>query len=140
MIYLILLKGRKISDGHGEGVVIKSSNPITFYRGIDEKTGKIIDKDSDKYGESISDKIFVFPMHRGSTVGTYVLLGLKHYRKEPKAIITSKAEIIVSAGAILCGIPMIDSIDINKINDKDYVFVDGNKGYVKILRRNLNGR
>ena len=38
------LKGRIISKGSGEGEALATSQPISFYGGVDPNTGEIIEK------------------------------------------------------------------------------------------------
>jgi len=51
---------------------------------------------------------------------------------QPSAIINVKAETIVATGAVMAGVPMVDSMDISLFRDGDDVFVDGNTGSVSI--------
>ena len=128
----MILTGRKISKGMAEGEVLKSSSPISFLGGIDPKTGIILDKNSNAYEKSIKGKIFVFPMGKGSTVGSYVIYQLKKNGVAPLAIINKEAETIVSVGAIISDIPMVDKIDIDSFKEGELVKVNGDKGTVEV--------
>lgn len=128
----MILTGRKISKGMAEGEVLKSSSPISFLGGIDPKTGIILDKNSNACGKSIKGKIFVFPMGKGSTVGSYVIYQLKKNGVAPLAIINKEAETIVSVGAIISDIPMVDKIDIDSFKEGKRVKVNGDKGTVEV--------
>lgn len=129
----MIMQGRGISPGIVEGTAIVSRAPLSFYGGIDPKTGIVIEKGHELEGKCISGKILVFPNGKGSTVGSYVIYGLKKYGKEPVAIINQKMETIVATGVILAGIPAVDSVDISKINDGALLKVDGEKGTVEIV-------
>ena len=72
-----IMKGRMISPGKAKGVAIVSNEPIGFYGGFDIKTGIVIEKGHPLEGENVKDKILVFPCGKGSTVGSYVIYGLK---------------------------------------------------------------
>ncbi|MEM0492718.1 MAG: DUF126 domain-containing protein [Candidatus Thermoplasmatota archaeon] len=126
------MKGRSISPGKAEGVALVSKDPVGFYGCIDMKTGVVIEKGHMLEGKSIKDKILVFPCGKGSTVGSYVIYGLKKNNVAPKAIINKETETIVATGVILAGIPCVDKIDIEKIKDNDKVFVDADNGVVEI--------
>ena len=128
----MILTRRKISKGMAEGEVLKSSSPISFLGGIDPKTGIILDKNSNACGKSIKGKIFVFPMGKGSTVGSYVIYQLKKNGVAPLAIINKEAETIVSVGAIISDIPMVDKIDIDSFKEGELVKVNGDKGTVEV--------
>ncbi|NYT12960.1 MAG: DUF126 domain-containing protein [Candidatus Methanofastidiosa archaeon] len=129
----MILTGRKISKGLAEGEVLKSTSPISFLGGVDPKTGVVMDKNSNAFGKSVKDKIFVFPMGKGSTVGSYVIYQLKKNGAAPLAIINKEAETIVSVGAIISDIPMIDKIEIETLEEGKKVKVDGDTGTVELL-------
>jgi hypothetical protein len=126
------LKGRTISKGHVEAEAIVSDSPISFLGGVNED-GVITDKENKLYGQSIKNKIFVFPTGKGSTVGSYVIYGLAK-KGILKGIINKECETIVATGAILGKIPMVDKIDISNIKTGDKVLIDGNNGIVKIFK------
>jgi predicted aconitase with swiveling domain len=126
------MKGRMISPGKTEGIAIVSKEPIGFYGGIDIKTGNVIEKGHPLEGKCVTDKILVFPCGKGSTVGSYVIYGLKKNGVAPKGIINKETETIVATGVILAGIPCVDQIDIEKINDGDAVLLDADKGTVNV--------
>ena len=129
----MILSGRRISKGLAEGEVLKSTSPISFLGGVDPKTGVVMDKNSNAFGKSIKNKVFVFPMGKGSTVGSYVIYQLKKNGAAPLAIINKEAETIVSVGAIISDIPMIDKIEIDNIEEGKKVKVDGDTGTVELL-------
>jgi predicted aconitase with swiveling domain len=126
------MKGRMISPGKVEGVAIVSDEPIGFYGGIDMKTGIIIDKSHPLVGESVKDKILVFPNGKGSTVGSYVIYGLEKNGVGPKGIINMETETIVATGVILAGIPCVDQIEISSIKTGDHVFLNADEAEVTI--------
>ncbi|HDM22400.1 MAG: DUF126 domain-containing protein [Methanomicrobia archaeon] len=127
------MKGRMISPGKVEGEAIVSSEPIGFYGGIDAKTGIVIEKGHELEGKCVKDKILVFPYGKGSTVGSYVIYGLKMNGVAPKAIINKETETIVATGVILAGIPCVDKIDIENIKTGDKLRVDADNGIVEKL-------
>lgn len=126
------MKGRTISPGRVEGEALVSKEPIGFYGGIDSKTGIVIEKWHELEGKCVKDKVLVFPNGKGSTVGSYVIYGLKMNGVGPKAIVNKETETIVATGVILAGIPCVDRIDITKIKSGDMLKVDGDSGEVEI--------
>ena len=125
------MRGRIINPGIAEGVAIVSNEPIGFYGGIDPKTGIVIEKGHQLEGECIKDKILIFPCGKGSTVGSYVIYGLKMNGVSPKAILNHEVETIVATGVILADIPSIDGINIEDYKTGDKIIVNGNKGTVE---------
>ena len=128
------MKGRMISPGKVEGEAIVSSEPIGFYGGIDIKTGIVIEKGHPLEGKSVKDKILVFPCGKGSTVGSYVIYGIKRNGVAPAGIINKETETIVATGVILAGIPCIDQIDVDKIKNGDAIILDADNSEVKIKK------
>lgn len=126
------MKGRMISPGKARGEAIVSSASVGFYGGIDPKTGIVIEKGHELEGQCVKDKILVFPKGKGSTVGSYVIYGLKKNGVAPAAIINQETETIVATGAILAGIPCVDKIEIDKIKTGDKLVVDADKATVEV--------
>jgi predicted aconitase with swiveling domain len=127
------MRGRTIYPGTAEGVAIVSRTPIGFYGGIDAKTGIVIEKGHELEGKSVKDKILIFPCGKGSTVGSYVIYGLKKNNVAPKAIINQETETIVATGVILAGIPCLDGIDIDKIKNGDRLKINADNGTLELL-------
>ncbi len=131
----MIIKGRIISKGIIDGEILISKNPISFLGGVDPKTGIVQDKESNLYGKSIKDKILVFPYGKGSTVGSYVILQLKKNNVAPKGMINLKSETIISVGAIISRIPLIDMLEnegYEKLKNKDKIELNCDEGYIKI--------
>ncbi len=126
------MKGRVINPGKASGEALVTSEPIGFYGGIDPKTGIVIDKGHELEGKNVKGRILIFPCGKGSTVGSYVIYGLKKYGNAPAAIVNEETETIVATGAILADIPCVDGIDIKEIKSGDKVTVD--KGSVEVAR------
>ncbi len=125
------MKGRTIYPGNVEGEAIVSREPIGFYGGIDAKTGEVIEKGHELEGQNVKDKVLVFPMGKGSTVGSYVIYGLKKNGVAPRAIVNKETETIVATGVILAGIPCVDGIDIEQIKSGDKLKVNADEGTVE---------
>jgi len=125
------LKGRLISKGNGEGEALVTSQPISFYGGVDPNTGIVIEKGHELQGQNIKGKILVFPQGKGSTVGSYTLYRMKKNGTAPIGMINKECETIVAVGAIISEIPCVDKIDISKIKTGNKVAVEN--GIVKIF-------
>ncbi len=126
------LYGRKIASGTAEGDVIIEPGAVSFLGGVDPEEGVVVDSSNQISGQSIAGKVFAFSSGKGSTVGSYVLYRMKKSGTSPAAIINERAETIVATGAIISGIPMIDSIDISLLRNCDRVTVNADEGYVEI--------
>ena len=125
------INARAIAKGTAEGEALVSADAISFFGGVDPKTGIVTDKGHALEGKCIAGKVLVFPRGKGSTVGSYVLLQLQKNNCAPCAIINEEAEPIIAVGAIIARIPMVDELEGNayaRIKDGMRVKVDGTNG------------
>ncbi len=128
----MILRGRKIFSGKVSGMALVSKKPISFYGGVDPKTGIVGEKGHPLEGKCIAGKILIFPGGKGSTVGSYTIYRLKKNGKAPRAMVLKECEAIVAVGAILAEIPCIDKIKIEKIKDGSTIEVNADKAEVRI--------
>jgi predicted aconitase with swiveling domain len=119
------LNGRVIYEGKAEGVALVSSSPLSFYGGVNPDTGEVIERGHELKGQSVKDRVLVFPHGKGSTVGSYVMYRLAKNGTGPRAIVNERCETIVAVGAIISEIPCVDMVDISKIRSGALVKVEG---------------
>jgi predicted aconitase with swiveling domain len=132
----MILKGRKVMRGKAEGEALVSSESVSFYGGVDPVTGCITEPGHCCCGENITGKIFVFPMGKGSTVGSYVIYRMKKLGTAPAAIINQETEAIIATGCVISDIPLIDKIEqdpLKVIKNGMYVKVNSDKGIIEIM-------
>lgn len=115
------LKGRIIYKGKAQGEALVTSQPISFYGGVDPATGVVIEKGHELQGQSVKGKILVFPTGKGSTVGSYTLYRMKKNGTAPAGIINRECETVVAVGAIISEIPCVDKIDTVKMKTGDKI-------------------
>lgn len=130
------IKARGISKGIGRGKILISREPLSFLGGVDAKTGIVLEKGHPLEGKCVKGSVLVFPRGKGSTVGSYVMLGLKQNGVAPSAIINLEAETIIAVGAIISEIPMVDKPeeDVFSILEEGMeAEVDGEKGEIILL-------
>jgi phosphomecalonate degydratase small subunit len=118
-----VMRGRVIKSGQAAGPALVSREPIGFLGGVDPDTGVVLEPDHPLYGRSVAGKVLVFPTGKGSTVGSYTILRLARSGHAPVAMVNSQSEAIVAVGAIIGDIPMVDQVDIDVIQDGDWVTV-----------------
>jgi len=132
----MILKGRKVMGGKAEGEALVSSESVSFYGGVDPVTGCITEPGHCCCGENITGKIFVFPMGKGSTVGSYVIYRMKKLGTAPAAIINQETEAIIATGCVISDIPLIDKIEqdpLKVIKNGMYVKVNTDKVIIEIM-------
>ena len=118
------LKGRIIYKGKAEGEALVTSQPISFYGGVDPTTGVVIEKGHELQGQSVKGKMLVFPTGKGSTVGSYTLYRMKKNGTAPAGIINRECETVVAVGVIISEIPCVDKIEISKIKTGEKIQIE----------------
>lgn len=117
-------QGRVIFEGSVTGKALVSSQPISFFGGVDPDSGVVVEKGHPLEGKCITGTVLVFPTGKGSTVGSYTLYRLKKNGKAPGAIINVQCETITAVGCIIAEIPCIDLIPIEEIPDGADLFIE----------------
>ncbi|MBN1153822.1 DUF126 domain-containing protein [candidate division KSB1 bacterium] len=121
------LEGRIIFAADAEGQILYSAEPIGFFGHVDLHTGQILERKHPLYGQTIKDKILVFPRAKGSTVGSYTIYGLKKNGAGPAGMILSRCETIIAVGAIIAEIACVDRVDITRLAQGGYARISGGK-------------
>lgn len=127
----VKIQGRIIKAGKAEGTALVSPEPLGFLGGIDPETGRVIEPGHCLLGERVTNRVLVFPTGKGSTVGSYTLYRMAVSETAPAAIVNAESEAIVAVGAIIANIPMVDQVDITRIETGDWVQVDGDSVVVE---------
>ncbi|RLL74515.1 DUF521 domain-containing protein [Ochrobactrum soli] len=92
---------RSILPGTAEGPILATTEPLSFWGGIDPASGKIIDVHHPLHGQSIRGVVLMMPSTRGSCTGSGVLLDLALNGMAPAALIFSQTEDVVTLGALI---------------------------------------
>jgi len=129
---VLILQGRGISRGRASGELLVLNKPFSFLGGVDPKTGEL-STTSGLASANITGKVFAFPRGRGSTVGSYTILQMRKEMTAPAGIVNEKAETIVATGAVMAGVPMIDSVDLSLLRTGDRVAMDGDLGTIELI-------
>ena len=131
----MVLKVKVVNRGFAKGALLISQQPISFFGGVDPSTGVIVEKNHPLEGASLCRRILAVPYSKGSTVGSYVLYGLAKRNIAPSGVIIGREDHIISAGAILGGIPVVLA-DMRRIlssfENGEIIILDARKG--RILR------
>lgn len=124
------LAGRRVVGGRAEGAVLASPKPLSFLGGVDPDTGAVRDPGSPIAGERMGGRILALPHAKGSTVGSYVLYGLRRKGAAPSAILVERAETILAVGAVLGDVPLVDRLPVDVLRTNDRATVDADGGSV----------
>lgn len=114
-----VLKGIVRSKGHAAGEALVSEQPLSWAPfTIPNNTGIISMFGHKLSGQSVKDKIVVYPTITGSTTGALGLFfKVKGSKVGPKAIICRNVHPIDLGGAIAAEIPAVDSLNVDPIQE-----------------------
>ncbi|CAI2931297.1 aconitase X swivel domain-containing protein [Aminobacter niigataensis] len=85
----------------GEGPALILSAPISFWGGVDPKSGRIADVRHPECGESIAGKVLFLPGTIGSSSASAVLMELVHAGHAPAALVLHEPDAILLLGLIV---------------------------------------
>ena len=85
----------------GRGKALVLSAPISFWGGIDPKTGTVADVRHPEHGECISGRVLFLPGTIGSSSASAVLMELVHNGRAPAALVLHEADAILLLGLIV---------------------------------------
>jgi len=91
-----------VVPGVGKGKVLKTSQSISFWGGVDPATGLINDPRHELFNQSVAGRVLVFPFGKGSSTGSLIMLELARINKAPAAIVNVRTEPILATGPIVC--------------------------------------
>lgn len=92
---------RVLYPGHASGEVLRLTEPLSFWGGVDPETGRIIGVRHPQHGLSVADRVLVMPAAIGSSSSSSVMLELIRRRCAPAAILTTRADAILVVGCIV---------------------------------------
>ena len=127
-----ILKGIARSKGYAVGEALVSEQPLSWAPfTIPNETGIISMFGHKLIGQSVKDKIVVYPTVSGSTTGSIGLFfKVKESKVGPKAIICRRVHPIDLGGAIAAEIPAVDNLDgdpIQEIRTGDWLEIKANE-------------
>jgi predicted aconitase/predicted aconitase with swiveling domain len=117
------------------GAAFVSAVPVTFLGYVNRETGVIEEEGHPRDGQSMANKIAIFPKGSGSSVAPYVLLELFYRGQAPLAIINTEIDQQSAPACSLEGIPYgfdFDADLIANINHGDMVEFQRQSGLVTL--------
>ena len=85
----------------GTGRALVLSAPISFWGGVDPKTGTIVDVRHPEHGETIAGRVLFLPGTIGSSSASAVLMELVHNGHAPAALVLHEPDAILLLGLIV---------------------------------------
>lgn len=87
------------AGGRGDALVL--TEPISFWGGVDPKSGRIADVRHPQYGEAMPGRVLFLPGTIGSSSASAVLMELVHNGHAPAALVLHKPDAILLLGLIV---------------------------------------
>jgi predicted aconitase with swiveling domain len=97
----IVMIGTILSPGRCCSRSLKSATPLSFWGGVDAQTGKVVDRESDIYGQEIRAQVLILPRTRGSSSSSSVLLELIAVGCGPAGIVMTEPDAIIVVGSLV---------------------------------------
>lgn len=100
----MIVRGAKVYvEGEAEGPPVILGYPVSPLGDIDQATGRILAGPA--RGASLAGAILVLPHTVGSSVGSYVIYGLRRRGFSPAAVLLGRPDITMVSGCALAGVP-----------------------------------
>jgi uncharacterized protein len=87
--------------GQAEGEVLKLAKPISFWGGVDPKTGRISDPRHPDHDRELAGRILVLPGMIGSSSSSYIMLELMAIGRAPAALVLAEPDAILGLGVVV---------------------------------------
>jgi predicted aconitase with swiveling domain len=98
---MAMIKGQPIIHGQARGLVLTSSEPLSFWGGYDWQTGEVIDRRHPLSGRIAAGCILAVPFTRGSSTTTAVLLESIKAGTAPAAIVTLESDFFFALASVV---------------------------------------
>ncbi|WP_105402225.1 aconitase X swivel domain-containing protein [Neorhizobium sp. T7_12] len=134
----IELRGRKVVAGRAEGEALVTTETISGWGGINERTGTVIERRHEMRGVSFAGKILVFPGAKGSSGWSAYFHMTRLNGVQPAAMIFTRMTTKIALGAVVTRVPAITELDqdpLDVIETGDWVVVDADAGTVTVTKR-----
>jgi predicted aconitase with swiveling domain len=96
-----MIRARVALAGEGEGPLLRLTEPLSFWGGVDPATGLITDARHPARGRSIAGTVLALAATRGSSSSSAVLLELIRGGRAPAAIVMGQIDAILALGVVV---------------------------------------
>lgn len=130
-----VLQGRSLNSGVAEGYAMLCPDSIAGWTGVDDKTGKIIERGHVHEGESIKDRILVVSGSKGSVGWSCHFHATKISGTAAAGWILKKVDSRIGVAMVMLGTPAVCDLEedpFEVVQDNDWLKID--KGTVEIWR------
>ena len=117
------INGQVIEAGAATGIVLASTDPLSFWGGYDYHTGNIIDQRHPLAGQCAAGRILALPFTRGSSSTTSILLEAVKAETAPAAIVTTSADSFFALASIVADVMYGTPIPLIALDSADFALL-----------------
>jgi len=118
------LTGHSLVSGSTNGILLRADLALSFWGGVDPRSGDIIDQHHPLKGHNVAGKILAIPSGRGSCTGSSVLLELILNDRAPAALVFSEMEEILTLGVVVAEVMFDKTLPIVQLSKTDFQRLD----------------
>ena len=96
-----MVTGRVLVPGEAVGPLLRLRAPISFWGGVDPRTGRVADPRHPDHGRSLAGTVLVVPSAVGSSSSSAIMLELMRNGVAPAAVLMGKADAILALGVVV---------------------------------------
>ncbi|KAL2819583.1 hypothetical protein BDW59DRAFT_181652 [Aspergillus cavernicola] len=115
---------KALVHGACTGKLLHTNLPLSFWGGIDQKTGEVIDHHHPLFGRNVKDCILALPSSRGSCSGSLVMIELLLEKCAPAGLILREDEEIITTGVIVAQTVLGLSIPVLRLSPQDFDYIN----------------
>jgi predicted aconitase with swiveling domain len=127
------IAARVLVPGTAEGTVLRLSEPLSFWGGVDPATGRIVDARHPQRGLLVAGTVLIVPETRGSSSSSSVMLELIHAGCAPAALLLGTVDAILILGVLVAremGLPAppafaLGPLDLHRVPPRCRILADG---------------
>lgn len=116
----MLIRGQALVEGMASGALLKLTDPLSLWGGVDLRTGHIVDASHPQRGEMLTNRLLAMPGSRGSSSSSSALVELARAKLAPAGVITTQSDPILTIGALVAHYLYGATIPILVISNDDF--------------------
>ena len=130
------IQSQVLVAGQAEASILRLSEPLSLWGGLNPDTGEIIDRHHPQSGEYVIGKIIVMPSGRGSSSASSILLEAVRQKNAPAGLILREMDGILALGAVVARELYEVDLPVIVVSSDDYARFQSGQ-VVKIARNGL---
>ena len=116
----MLIPGHALIEGMASGALLKLTEPLSLWGGVDLQTGRIVDASHPQRGSVLANRLLAMPGSRGSSSSSSALVELARSGRAPAGVITTRGDPILTIGALVADYLYSAAIPMLIVSDEDF--------------------